>query len=398
MSKKADRVVGCCGYAATTNNRSIFLRIAVERNGQWVALSSPRRDIEKEKKIMLQKSAKSTGCLVRIGQITVIIIVLAILGLFSGAFYQQSAAARDREAYVSSDNLVIVDGDEMHIWCEGTGSPTIVFESGAGTAYLNWWEIQEAISQDVRTCVYDRQNIGWSTYTGETPTPDVVARTLHTLLGNAGESAPYVLVGHSLGGVYVREYATIYPDDVVGMVLIDSSHEQQQTRLPPAYTTWAAGAQEPTLNVCRILAPTGILRILNLGAQITQFAEDTPIHEEEIAMFNQSHFCAGVRSDLAGINSLNAPNGPASLGDIPLVVLTADVRQADNPEAFPADFSLEMLQQADRIWMELQEELAGLSTNSDWIVVEDAAHYVHLDQPQVVITAIRDILTQVIVR
>ncbi|MAU12928.1 MAG: hypothetical protein CL607_24115 [Anaerolineaceae bacterium] len=345
---------------------------------------------------MLQKSVKSTGCLVRIGQIAVSILVLVALGLFIGASSQQSAAARDRETYVSSNNLVTVDGVEMHIRCEGTGNPTVVFESGAGTPYLNWREIQEAISQDVRTCVYDRQNIGWSAYTGETP--NAVARTLHTLLENAGESAPYVLVGHSLGGVYVRQYAATYPDDVVGMVLIDSSHEQQQVRLPQAYTTWAAGAQQPTLDICRLLAPTGILRILNMGAQSTQFAEGTPVYEEEIAIFNQSHFCAGVGADLAGIESLNASTAPAALGDLPLVVLTADVRQADNPEAFPADFSLEMLQQADRVWLELQEELAGLSTNSDWIVVEDATHYIHLDQPQVVIAAIRDILTQVTVR
>ena len=344
---------------------------------------------------MLQKTEKPKGYLIRLGQMAISGIILVVLGLLIGALYQQSATARDREAYVSSDNLVTVDGAEMHILCEGTGSPTVAFESGAGTPYLNWWEIQAVISQNVRTCVYDRQNIGWSAYTGETPTPNAVARTLHTLLGNAGESAPYVLVGHSLGGVYVREYATIYPDDVVGMVLIDSSHEQQQTRLPQAYTTWAAGAQEPTLNACRILAPTGILRILNMGAQSTQFAEDTPVYEEEIAIFNQSHFCAGVRADLAGISNLNAATAPDSLGDLPLVVLTADVRQADNPEAFPADFSLEMLQQADRVWLELQDELAGLSTNSDWIVVEDAAHYVHLNQPQVVIDSIRDILTQV---
>lgn len=292
----------------------------------------------------------------------------------------------------------MVDGIEMHIQCEGVGSPTVVFESGAGTAYLNWWEIQEAISHNVRTCVYDRQNIGWSAYTGEIPTPNAVARTLHTLLGNAGESAPYVLVGHSLGGVYVREYAARYPEDVVGMVLIDSSHEQQQARLPQAYTTWATGAQQPTLNLCRTLAPTGILRILNMGAQSTQFAENTPVHEEEIAIFNQSHFCAGVYADLAGINSLHSSTAPNSLGDLPLVVLTADTKQADNPDVFPADFSLETLQQADRIWMELQAELTALSTKSNWIVVEDAAHYIHLDQPQVVITAIRDILTQVTVR
>lgn len=343
---------------------------------------------------MVQKFGKSTGCLVRLGQVAISIIIIFVLILLAGMFYQQSAAARDREAYVSSDNLITVDGVEMYIRCAGTGNPTVVFESGAGTPYLNWWEIQEAISQNSRTCVYDRQNIGWSAYTGKTPTPRVVAQTLHMLLEDAGESAPYVLVGHSLGGVYVREYAALYSDDVVGIVLIDSSHEQQQERLPQAYTSWAAGAQQPTLDLCRILAPTGILRILNMGAESTQFAAETPIAQEEIAIFNQSHFCAGVSADLAGINSLGSSAAPASLGDLPLVVLTADIKQADNPEAFPPDFSLEMLQQADRVWLELQEELAALSTDSTWIVVENAAHYIHLDQPQVVIDAIRDILAQ----
>ena len=194
----------------------------------------------------------------------------------------------------------------------------------------------------------------------------------------------------------MREYTAHYPEDVVGIVLVDSSHEQQQARLPQAYASWA-GAEQPILNLCRLLAPTGSLRILNMGADSTRFAADAPVYEEEIAIFNQSHFCAGVRADLAGITALNAASIPDSLGKLPLVVLTAGVKQAGNLEAFPADFSLALLQQADRMWLELQAELAALSTNSEWLLVEDAAHYIHLDQPQVVISAIRNILTQVTV-
>lgn len=339
---------------------------------------------------------KRTGCLTRVGQMALIIAIVVSVALLAGAFYQQSAMARDRSTYVSDNDLVAVNGIEMHLRCTGEGSPTVVFESGAGTPSLNWWEIQEAVSQDVRACVYDRQNIGWSAYTGATPTSELTANTLHTLLTNAGESAPYILVGHSLGGVYVRAYTAQYHEDIVGMVLIDSSHEQQQARMPQAYATWA-GAEQPILNLCRLLAPTGVLRILNVGAESTQFTADAPVYDEEIAIFNQSHFCAGVRADLAGITNLNAATGPDSLGELPLVVLTAGAQQADNLEAFPADFSLEMLQQADRMWLELQEELAALSNNSEWIVVEDVTHYIHLDQPQVVISAIRNILTQVTV-
>lgn len=340
---------------------------------------------------MAAKNTKRTGCMVRIGQIVIGLMVLVGLSLLAGVLYQQSAMDYDRAAYVSSSNLVEVDGIEMYIQCEGEGSPTVVFESGAGTPHINWWQIQKAIVQDVRTCVYDRQNIGWSEYTGNIPNPKFVAQTLHSLLENAGESAPYLMVGHSLGGVYVREYATLYPDDVVGMVLIDSSHEQQLDRFPEVYSAWAI-SEPPIFTLCSAIAPTGILRILNLGSANTQFPEDAPIYNEEIAIFNQSHFCAGVSSDLAGITTLDSSIEPDSLGDIPLTVLTAGVQQADSPDMFPEDFSVDMLQEIDRTWLNLQEELSTLSTNSLWIVVEDATHYIHLDKPQVVIDAIRAIL------
>lgn len=343
---------------------------------------------------MAKESRNQTGCLTRIGQIITVLVMLVGLFLLAGMLYQQSAMEHDRTTYVSSNNLVEVDGVEMHIQCEGEGSPTVVFESGAGTPHTNWWQVQKVIVQDVRTCVYDRQNIGWSEHTGNIPTPEFVAQTLHMLLENAGESAPYLLVGHSLGGVYVREYAMQYPNDVVGMILIDSSHEQQLERFPEVYSVWAI-SEPPTLTLCRVIAQIGILRILNLGSASTQFPEDTPIYSEEIAIFNQSHFCSGVSSDVAGVTSLDISTGPGSLGGIPLTVLTAGVQQADNPEIFPVGFSVEILQEIDRTWLYLQEELATLSTNSLWIVVEDTTHYIHLDQPQVVIDAIRDILAQV---
>ena len=113
---------------------------------------------------MMQQNepVKRMGCLARVRQIALGIAIVVSVALLAGAFYQQSAMASDRSAYVSDSDLVEVNGVEMHFRCTGEGSPTVVFESGAGTPYLNWWEIQAAISQDVRTCAYDRQNIGWS--------------------------------------------------------------------------------------------------------------------------------------------------------------------------------------------------------------------------------------------
>lgn len=321
-----------------------------------------------------------------------LLVVISSL-LVIGITYQQWAMGRDYATYVLDDNLIDVNGVAMHIQCEGEGSPTIVFESGAGTAYLNWWQVQDAISQDTRTCVYDRQGLGWSEYTGDIPTPDIVTRTLHTLLEQAGESVPYVLVGHSMGGFYVREYSAMYPDEVIGMLLIDSVHQQQMARFPEEYAA-LSDSELPALTFCRRIAPFGILRFLNLGAQDSVYAENAPVYDENIAIFNQSHFCAGVSNDIAGINTLEQ-SVPASLGDMPLIVLTAGVPISDRADSLPIAFSPEILYQVDRTWFELQEELASLSTNSSWIVVDGATHFIHMDQPQVVIDAIHDILRQV---
>ncbi|MEZ4863452.1 MAG: alpha/beta hydrolase [Caldilineaceae bacterium] len=342
------------------------------------------------------KTAKQTLKSVRFGPLTKITVSLAgLVGIFLSAsiFYQQSAMARDRTTYVPSNHLVEVDGVKMHIRCAGEGTPTIIFESGAGTSYLNWWAVQQAIVQDVRTCLYDRQGLGWSEYTGTIPTSKSVAQTLHTLLENAGESGPYVLVGHSLGGLYVREYAARYPNDIVGIVLIDAVHQQQYARFPEEFS--ALSTSEPlTLRLCRLLAPTGILRILNLGPQITAYPEETPLYHEDIAIFYQSHSCAGVSLELASAFMLDTSTAPDSLGDIPLAVLTAGVPVAERSDFDSAAFAPETLQAVERVRLELQEELAALSTNSSWTIVEDATHFIHHDQPQVVIAAIRDILLQ----
>lgn len=315
--------------------------------------------------------------------------------LITSTIYQQAAMARDRATFVASDDLIEVDGTEMYIACKGEGSPTVVFESGAGAPHLNWWEVQQAIAQDVSTCVYDRQGLGWSDYTGIIPTGKFVAQTLHALLENAGESGPFVLVGHSLGGAYVREYATLYPDDVVGVVLIDAVHPQQYARFPAEYT--AAAISEPfILKLCRVVAPSGVLRILDIGSKFTAYAEDTPIYHEDIAIFYQSHACAGASLELASVTNLDASTALDPLGDLPLAVLTAGMPVAERPENLSAGFSVETLQEVEQVWSGLQEELAALSTNSSWLIVDDAAHFIHHDQPQVVIDTIRHILAQAV--
>ena len=125
-----------------------------------------------------------------------------------------------------------VGDHRLHIDCVGQGSPTVILESGLGTMSADWANVQPAVAKTTRVCAYDRAGTGWSEPGPEPRDPRQIARELHTLLGNASIDGPYV-VGQSFGGLYVRMYAAQYPKEVEGMVLVDASHPDMWTRLPP---------------------------------------------------------------------------------------------------------------------------------------------------------------------
>ncbi len=131
------------------------------------------------------------------------------------------------------DNLSTVGGYKMHIYCTGQGSPTVILDAGMGDSFISWRKVQPEIAKFTRVCSYDRAGIGYSDSSPRPSTSKDFAQELHMLLHNAGVAPPYVLVGHSMGGFDVRLYASLYRNEVVGMVLVDSSHPEQQKRLPP---------------------------------------------------------------------------------------------------------------------------------------------------------------------
>lgn len=118
----------------------------------------------------------------------------------------------------------------MHLYCTGRGTPIVLLESGLWGDSEDWFKVQLEISKVTRVCSCDRTGMGFSD-----PRPDSrnIANNLHALLTNAEEKPPYILVGHSLGGIHVRVYENLYPAEVVGMVLVDSGHPDQKSRLPP---------------------------------------------------------------------------------------------------------------------------------------------------------------------
>src|SRR4051794_1077652 len=150
--------------------------------------------------------------------------VITVLALASiGAGYETVAEATDAHAHRMPGQLVDVGGHRLHLSCTGTGSPTVVLEAGGGEMAANLGWITPAIARSTRVCVYDRAGRGWSEPTDAPQDGIGIATDLHTLLHRAGVPGPYVLAGHSFGGLYVRIFTAHYPDEVAGLVLIDST-------------------------------------------------------------------------------------------------------------------------------------------------------------------------------
>ena len=159
--------------------------------------------------------------------------VTAVLVLASiGAVYGNVAGARDRASFPAPGKLYDVGGHRLHLDCRGEGSPTVVLLNGLGENSAWWARVTGPVAGTARVCAYDRAGQGWSD-DADSPQDGVQsAEDLHTLLAEAGEQGPYVLVGHSTGGTFAMTYAARYPDQVAGLVLLDSSSPEQFTRMP----------------------------------------------------------------------------------------------------------------------------------------------------------------------
>ncbi len=144
--------------------------------------------------------------------------------MVAGWIYEPMAEAADAKAYPPPGQMVDVGGFRLHINCTGTGSPTVVIESGLGDWSATWGWVQPEVAKTTRVCTYDRAGMGWSETSPEPRTAREFAKELHTLLAKANEPGPYVLVGHSLGGYTVRVYAHDYPAEVAGVVFVDAQN------------------------------------------------------------------------------------------------------------------------------------------------------------------------------
>ncbi len=305
-------------------------------------------------------------------------VCLLILLAGAGALYQWIAGSWDRRHNPPPGIFVEVNGLRMHLVCMGQGSPTVVLESGLSNSWLDWYKVQPEVARLTRVCAYDRAGVGWSDPSPGPRTSRVFAEELHTLLHNAGVAPPFVLVGHSMGGLDVRMYASLYRAEVAGMVLVESSHPDQARRLPGFDRANAQRRRQIVRD--RNLMPFGIPRLLGwcgswYGSKVPGPAAlrgfDCTVRQKE-----------GTLAEMDGFNTdLDQVRATVSLGDMPLVVISqAPLSAAAKP--FLAH------------WYPMQDELARLSSRASHVFAQGSGHMIALDRPDVVTAAIREVAAQ----
>ncbi|MHA7238733.1 alpha/beta hydrolase [Arthrobacter sp. TMS1-12-1] len=280
------------------------------------------------------------------------VLVLAALG---GGYETVRGAVRAGST-PEQGRLIDVGGHRLYLHCTGSGGPTVVIEPGAGLASSAVALVSPAVARETRVCVYDRAGRGWS---GPADTPQDGARIaadLQTLLQRADEPGPYVLAGHSFGGLYALAFAARYPDEVAGLVLVDSTAPAPR---PPSGSTGPAGPDDATKRISALVAAGGRLGIGGLlGAESADHLQST-VDEYLLAGFSMDQ-AAALRT----------------LGDRPLVVLTAG--SGTRPG-----------------WTASQDALAALSTDSLHRVVDGATHASLLDDERGAAATARGILDAV---
>ena len=308
---------------------------------------------------------------------------------------EKSTAIIDDVAYTKPQKLIAVEsGRRLNIYCTGSGSPTVVFDSGLGDGIRVWGLIQPAVARYTRACSYDRAGLGFSDPPTRPSTSANMVDDLHHLLHAAHVKPPYILVGASLGGMNVKLYAEKYLPEVAGLVFVDPSHEDLGKGAwaidPESQRTYAPYME--ALHRCLEAKPEDFVA----GSELAQNCGPFPTPRYSVAINAVESERGTQRGRLQAriseqenvwfTSADEVRTAYRSLGAIPIIVLTH--------EAFPRgpNETQEQRDAKNKLWVDLHDQIAAMSTRGKRLTVENTGHYIQLEQPQAVIDSILEVV------
>jgi pimeloyl-ACP methyl ester carboxylesterase len=328
-----------------------------------------------------------------------LLFVIPALLLAAGCLYQWAGSFMDAKRLPPPGRILDVNGTKLHIRTSGKGKPAVVFESGVAASCVNWRRVQDAISGIASTATYDRAGFAWSGRSPKALSPEEMVSSLRQLLAKAGLTPPYVLVGHSFGALLVRIYADQWPEEIAGLVLVD----------PALVLEWCNPTDERLKMLSRgvglsrrgaLLARIGFVRLslslLSGGARalpklvsrlssgkghsvIERLVGEVRKMPPELWPAIQSHWCRPASFESMGRHLQAVPEAAARvaeakpLGHIPVTVISGSNL---TPEQF-AEHSA----------------IAESSERGRHLVATESGHWIQLDQPEIVINAIREMVS-----
>jgi pimeloyl-ACP methyl ester carboxylesterase len=313
-----------------------------------------------------------------------------------GCIYQSVGCQRDRHRYAGAGRWVkLSKGVSLYLFEQGSGGPTVIFESGIGATNLNWRHIQAAVSGFTSTASYDRGGLGFSSPCRSARTPGNIAVELHEMLQSANIKPPYIMVGHSFGGLVVRRYTLLYPDEVSGVVLVDPMRCEEWPPLDPSkqsqinlgrklirYAVPIAFCGLTRLAVRsafkragKVRAPSGTPQKIGGRHVIQRIKQEVGKMPREVwpvvaAHWSRPSFYAGMRSHITSIpDTVREMYQAAPIRKIPVRVLTPG-------KSTPLS----------------EECLHRIGTNAEQVIANASEHWIHLDEPDLVIQSIRELV------
>lgn len=288
------------------------------------------------------------------------VVLLAMIGVV----YERRTEERDRNLYPPPGKLIDIGGYRFHLHCSGQG-PTVVLEYGQQGSYVDWHRVQPMVAEFARVCIYDRGGYGWSDRSPRARVPRAMADELHTLLHTAGETVPYILVGHSFGGLNSLMFAHSFPQEVAGVVLVDASVPEMMSAM--------RRRDSLTLRMMQMAIPFGLPRwrgwcggnapaeIRGMKQAITCRSALYEAYYREWSSFPES--AAEIRAI-------------TSIGPIPLIVIARDPTLAGNSAR-------------EMEWNRLQRERTKISSSSEFEVASGSGHDIPMDRPDVIAEAVK---------
>ena len=333
---------------------------------------------------------------------TAIILAGLIILFLSVSLYGRIAALSWERTPYPPGRLISAAGTRLYVRVKGTDMPVVVIEPALGSPGAEWWHIQDELAKTTTVVTYDRAGYGWSKPGVRPRTALQVAEELHTVLHNADLPGPYILVGHAQGGLYMQLFGRMYQDEVIGAVFLDplsSDNRRFKAELKPEVYKNSQVDKLPTFKTLATLQRLGLTRVLRAVTErkVPGYHQSLPAPTREVIW--QHYALPKARSAMMDEYAQNATSANTSdirsagtFPPVPVKIIYHSPRRMVRELSTQGRLQRDDADEVEMIWEQLVRGYLRLSPHGEWIVAQESGHYIHLDEPDVVLDEIRGLV------